>query len=183
MRNRNFPILAGAVVFGLLAGVMFSAANITGPRTVRLPNLIVKDSLGNFVGEVITVNLNGQPTILLEDGNTPIAADVRTDGLVVKQGTQTYYESTGCTGTVYLDNPANLGPTQFNALLGVSYSIGPGNILYRGEGPTFDIEVHSYWNSHPDFLGCTDSTFMTTLVVGTSRGDLDDFFTPPYHLE
>lgn len=38
---------------------------------------------------MITVNLNSQPTILLADGNTPIAADVRSDGLVLKGGTQT----------------------------------------------------------------------------------------------
>ena len=91
-----------------------------------------------------------------------------------------HYELPGCSGDVYLDGVW----TDVERLMGETYAVGYDNLLWRSTdvhppaGSVKQSESRGPGHCEDHELG-----FAENLHFGEAVVDLDNLFTPPYHLE
>lgn len=157
--------------------------------------MIAKDSAGNTVGPIVAFSTNnGEPLVEYRYDSLLVLLVVRENFLALPEklffeGTEkavfrrVWYDQTGCFGSAYTGQ----GWTDVENLVGVPesfHAVGYGNILYQWTGGFPSVTVQSYSDnpSHCENLtepnqGIGDGYTLVEVL------DLDDVFTPPFHIE
>jgi subtilisin-like proprotein convertase family protein len=164
-----------------MQGTVNIKANTPG-GVLKQPGLIVVDSLGVVVGEVLGWNdaaLGQAITVFWESGN-PVPLFIRTDEL--KTNLRVYYSDLNCTGQAAIEiGPGRLEPVIYG--IGKNPS-GSNRVFFRSTG-VYESSFASQSNSDVASASCNSPSSNVNaawLAVATSV-DPDALFTEPFHIE
>jgi len=156
--------------WGILVTLSIGVAGLIGPSAAQVlkpvERLIVRDSAGRFVGNVLDV-VDEEVIIVFEVDGEFIHLEVDGQGFITRNGP--FFESSNCTGRAFLSVESRD--------LFLSACVGPPTTtlyLAGASTPSQPVTVRSRWRG--DY--CEEGEAVRQLVEATSAIDLSRFTSP-----
>lgn len=155
------------------------------------PRLLVRDNVGTLVGPVVAFTPTRGPVVDFRYDDLPVLLAVSSDSLVKAKSLHCESDLFGCRRRVFFEDPGCQGEaylggevTPVEDLVGKPdsvHAVGFGNILYQRQDPiSTNVTLESYSETPSN---CTDEMSTRDIYPTVLILDLDDWFTPPYHIE